>query len=180
VPCVVFESEGKSHEAAVFMVVNRSRSSLAAIDAFRASLVEGAEAAIGVQNTADKYGIKIGKATTWPTITAVNSLCNAYRQKVLHEVLDCLRTFDNASKDMQLCARKNTMIEMLTALIKGWGPDIDKSRLKTTLSRLTSVEWKELESKNSGSGGSRGRQLARAFGDEYYNHGLRSNRVDFS
>lgn len=59
VPCIIFESEGRDHEAAAFMDINKKRKVVSAVDSFRAAVVAKREPEIQINEWLESVGLKI-------------------------------------------------------------------------------------------------------------------------
>jgi len=78
VPCDVFQSEGKEHEARVFRLKNRERTNVSACSLFNAQLTEGDPQTIEIERVVRESGLKLrlreDGGSGWPYIKAVKAL----------------------------------------------------------------------------------------------------------
>ena len=84
VPCDVFESDGQEHEARVFRLKNRERTSVSALALFNAQLTEGdtqtLEIAAVVKNSGLKLRLRDEGGQGWPYIKAVKALERSFQR----------------------------------------------------------------------------------------------------
>jgi hypothetical protein len=78
VPCDVFQSDGKEHEARVFRLKNRERTNVSACSLFNAQLTEGDPQTIEIERVVREAGLKLrlreDGGSGWPYIKAVKAL----------------------------------------------------------------------------------------------------------
>ena len=78
VPCDVFDSEGKEHEARVFRLKNRERTSVSACALFNAQLTEGDPQTLEIDRVIREAGLKLRLrdegGSGWPYVKAVKAL----------------------------------------------------------------------------------------------------------
>ena len=80
-PMSVFKSEGRQHEAAVFMVTNGRRSSIPAWVQFRASCIAADPVALGVVTLAKRHGLQLTySGGDWPRVCCVRSMLREFRR----------------------------------------------------------------------------------------------------
>lgn len=117
IPCVVFESEGRQHEASIFYQVNIKRTSVGAVDTFRAALVMGAEEAVAIDGILSKWGFRIGtNGTAWGSFSCARAIERVYSNGHLYDTMEII--FDcfappRGSNEMQNEISKATGIETI-------------------------------------------------------------------
>ncbi len=85
VPCVIFESAGPAHEAAVFLRINRDRISASKPDVFKALLKEGNLTARDIVKSLKKYGMNFScfakkDKAKYPNIDAIGEVMGIYER----------------------------------------------------------------------------------------------------
>lgn len=94
VSCNVFRSEGPEHEARVFRLMNKERTSVSAIAIFRAQLLEGDRQTVEIAGAVRDAGLKLkldGSSAGWPYVKAVVALESSYRRIGASGVLSLLK-----------------------------------------------------------------------------------------
>lgn len=84
VPCDVFESEGQEHEARVFRLKNRERTSVSALALFNAQMTEGDPQTLEIAAVVNRAGLKLRLRDEggqgWPYIKAVKALERSFQR----------------------------------------------------------------------------------------------------
>lgn len=81
VPCDVFKSDGQDHEARIFRLKNKERTSVSACSLFRAQLVEGDPQTVEIASIIKRAGLKLNLDSNnsgWPYLRAVKALERSY------------------------------------------------------------------------------------------------------
>lgn len=185
VPCFVFPSRGRAHEAEIFVRVNKDRTRVDPIASHKASVCYGAETAVAVDAILAAHGFRVAKGG-WGAISAVRRVYEAYDLEILDDVMEIIvDAFEEQSTEMRKLGRESYMLGMVTYIIHRWGrgdsiQHVDRTRLVTVLQRLTKEEWKGYSSHGRGPAGrSRSGEVARAFILRKYNFRLaEENRID--
>lgn len=108
VPCDVFRSDGPEHEAKVFRLKNKERTSVSAGALFKAQLVEGDPQTVEIARVVKEAGLKLKLDEGhggWPYVKAVVSLEGAYRR-----------------------VGREGLLELLTLLVQAWPGESDGLR----------------------------------------------------
>ena len=130
VPCDIFASEGPEHEARVFRLKNRERTSVSSLALFRAQLTEGDEQSERIMEIVQAAGLKIAlkdQSSGWPYIKAITSMQRSYAlvgDEGISTVLRLLTEIWAGEGD----ALQGDMIEGMSVLLKK-NPDVDQKRL---------------------------------------------------
>lgn len=84
VPCDVFQSDGQQHEARVFRLKNRERTSVSALALFNAQMTEGDPQTLEIVSVVKDAGLKIRLRDEggqgWPYIKAVKALERSFQR----------------------------------------------------------------------------------------------------
>jgi hypothetical protein len=84
VPCDVFQSDGQQHEARVFRLKNRERTSVSALALFNAQLTEGDPQTLEIAAVVKRAGLKLRLRDEggqgWPYIKAVKALERSFQR----------------------------------------------------------------------------------------------------
>lgn len=84
VPCDVFQSEGQEHEARVFRLKNRERTSVSALALFNAQMTEGDSQTLEIAAVVKRAGLKLRLRDEggqgWPYIKAVKALERSFQR----------------------------------------------------------------------------------------------------
>lgn len=111
VPCVIFESDGPAHEAAVFLAINRDRVAANRPDVFKALLKEGNLTARDIVKILKKYEMNFAcfakkNKTKYPNIEAVGKVMDIYERngaEFLETVLYTIKTaWENQEKALSV------------------------------------------------------------------------------
>lgn len=99
VPCRIFQSRGKEHEAAVFRLVNAERSKCSPIVIFHAAVAEGDEGAAAIKACVESFGLKIaavdGRGGTWPWVKCIRSVEKCFARGGVQHLYDTLEVLCN-------------------------------------------------------------------------------------
>jgi hypothetical protein len=177
--CYVFQSGGRTHEAAIFEVVNCHRRGVEALVRFHAIVIAGEKSAIELLAVAREFGFDIPRTRSrgWPRLSAITPLRNlqkASSTEGVRWVLETLhRAFDNriSSRDQSL---SNDFLGALCAFRRKYA-DADQDRLVRVLNDLPVQEF--LTENKPPTSGSRYGYLAACLA-LLYNRGLRNNRLE--
>ena len=88
VPCLVFDSNGKSHEAALFRMLN-TQTNQSKLQKMKAQLCEGDPNTHELNSIVERCGFKIGfnGEKSWPHIRSIVPIEQAYEKGILDRVL---------------------------------------------------------------------------------------------
>jgi hypothetical protein len=97
VPCLVFDSTGRKHEAKVFKEINSSRKAVSSLDVFRASMEAGESETLAINACVEEAGFKVGRGggtAPWNILSSPAALRDVFRTggvNMLHQVLSIIR-----------------------------------------------------------------------------------------
>jgi uncharacterized protein YidB (DUF937 family) len=169
----VFRSNGRKHEAELFVEFNSNRRSVKAADHFRAAVEMGEPMAVEMQEALDKYGFQIGYGNKWPCITGYAKLRDAQRDGLLYSVLTVIVKTWNGRHD----ALKETVIGGIAEFMRKF-PDANLDRCVAKWKSHDPSYFIQGSDVAQASGGNRYRGLALTLMVSY-NKGLRSNRLEW-
>ena len=186
VPCDVFQSEGPEHEAKVFRLKNKERTSVSACSLFRAQLVEGDPQTVDIARVVQEAGLKLKLdegSSGWPYVKAVVALEGAYRRIGRGGLLEALALIIKAWPGDPDCLRGDVIGGMSWFIRRN--EMFDRSRLIAKLTRTSVVSiirasdaTLKLERDRGVSSSQSGRAMTTCIALEFiYNKGLRRNRV---
>ena len=142
VPCMVFESEGQSHEAQLFRLVNNQRHmSLAA--KVKAQLIEGDPDTHAVSEIVAGRGFELcfDKSGGWPRIRTFKPLFDLYEAGLLERALDVVRlTWSYGDGDGDDQALQLPVLGGLRLFMKRYGSIVSDEQLSKKLSKYTCAQ----------------------------------------
>lgn len=169
----VFESEGKRHEAEVFLKANTKRS-VKSFDKWRAALCAEESTTVEINTLVEKFGFSVSYSGHWPNLRCVSKLRDAHSSGVLPE---CLTVISKAWKN-DVDALSEAIMGTLSVFFAHFTEaDIDRCIVKWTSLSPRKI-WADAESGKFATGGSRYRAGAYVLLNKY-NAGLRTNRLDW-
>ena len=185
VPCDVFQSDGPEHEAKVFRLKNKERTSVSAGALFKAQLVEGDPQTVDIARVVKEAGLKLKLDEGhggWPYVKAVVSLEGAYRRVGREGLLESLALLVQAWPG-EADALRGDVIGGMSWFLKR-NEMFDRSRLvakltKTSVASVLRASDATLQlERDRGTAGGSGRSMTTCIALEFiYNKGLRRNRV---
>lgn len=174
--CVIFDSSGAEHEAEVFYNLNTKRTGVNCISVYKALLTQREEVTVAIQRLLEQYGFGIGR--NMGQFGAANAIRQSYKAGVLDRVLKVIsESFGSGSDRWKWMFGSSHFIQMLTFVYTKYGEFIDDTRMITVLHRMHQDEYQRLASQHAGTTGNRAPRIGPAFVSEYYNCGLRKNRI---
>jgi hypothetical protein len=179
VPCDIFESRGKSHEAQIFRQKNKHRTSVSARTNFKAALTEGDTQAIAIQAAVESAGMHMmldGGSKGWPQVCCVGALSSIFEDggaEHLTRVLNIVCTAWKGEDD----ALQGTILQGLGLfLIKA---DVEDKRLIQKMKKVEPMAVVRFaDSQRKLLGGGRAGAVATAFLN-FYNKGAKE-RIAFA
>lgn len=136
VPCLVFESRGKEHEATLFRLLN-TQTNQSKLQKIKAQLCEGDPDTLEMISIVERCGFKIGfnGEKSWPHIRSLVPVERAYIQGILPRVLNVINNAWGPVKDIH--ALQVPILGGLTKLLMQHGEVISDAELVTRLQKYT-------------------------------------------
>lgn len=138
--CDVFESKGASHEAKIFRIKNKDRTSVSARHVFQARLAAGEEQAADIADAIRIAGLKLnlkesgGANHSYPYVNAVRSLDSAYEKTGKNGLVEILQLLTSAWPGSNV-ALQGDMINGMAYFAKKF-PSFNRERLVKKLSMI--------------------------------------------
>jgi len=169
----VFDSEGKRHEAEVFLKANTKRG-VKSFDKWRAALCAEEPETVAISDMVRKAGFAVSYSHSWPNLRCVSKLRDAYNSGVLPECLTAIWRCWHGNSD----ALSEVIMGALYMFFEHF-PGVDMYRCVDKWSKLSPTAlFAESEAAKSATGGSRYRAGALSLMRKY-NSGLRSRRLEW-
>lgn len=136
VPCLVFTSKGKEHEATLFRLLN-TQTAQSKLSRFKALLCEGDPNTEEMNAIVERCGFKIGYSgeKSWPHIRTVIPVEKAYTKGVLPRVLQIVSDTWGATEDIH--ALQVPMLGGLTKFISEFGDVVADKEIVARLQKFT-------------------------------------------
>lgn len=136
VPCLVFDSTGKSHEAALFRMLN-TQTNQSKLQKLKAQLCEGDPNTHELNEIVQRSGFKIGFSgeKSWPHIRSIVPIERAYEKDMLERVLKVVNGAWGAVQDTH--ALQVPILGGLTKLFLLHSDVIDDNELIDRLQKFT-------------------------------------------
>ncbi|MCP4165669.1 MAG: hypothetical protein GY759_07220 [Chloroflexi bacterium] len=143
-PCTVFKSSGRSHEASVFKAINSARRQLRPVEVHICAVAAGDQESIELDDFCQSRGFIIGVGG-WANIAAVRQLRDSYERKTLDWVLEVLCGFNSLHKWQKAEALKGGTIESLSDFILHYGHKLNghqtSGRMASVLAKWSKDDW---------------------------------------
>lgn len=171
--CRVFPSDGKRHEAEVFLLANTKRS-VKSFDNWRAALCAEEPETVAINKLVKKFGMAVSYSGHWPNLRCVSKLRDAYAAGVLPECLTVITQAWTGNADALSEAIMGSLYVFFARL-----PDADIERCITKWGRMSPASlYANAQAAKSATGGSKYKAGAMELLMKY-NAGLRSNRLEW-
>lgn len=182
VPCLIFESSGRHEEARLFHELNKERTGVSALSAFKACVAMGEEEAVAIKSLLSSFGYSLAKGRDG-YFQCASALRQAYQSGTLARVLalisECHQVGSGASDDWKHMFGKASFIQSFAYIFRAAGEEIDEKFLCERIKRrLTAKEFCRLEAENAGTSGHRAKRIGKAILERVYNHGKKTGRID--
>jgi hypothetical protein len=178
-PCDVFISRGREHEAKIFHSVNKVRKAADGVDKYLSALAAKDQITMEIDRILKNHGFQVTKTDGWGNFRFSDPLYKCYESSTLIDVVATIRSAfeeDDIPK-MKRIACQSVMVAMLDHVFRACSHSIDYDRLLYSLQGLTPKAWKDLVDRRSGMSGSRSPRIAQGFIEEIYNYRLKTKRI---
>jgi hypothetical protein len=169
----VFESEGKQHEAEVFLIANTKRS-VKSFDKWNAALCAEEPSTVEISEIVNKFSMSVSYNKSWPNLRCVSKLRDAHKSGVLHE---CLTAITRCWPD-----DADALSEVIMGSLLVFFNHFDKAKMDRCIVKWATLAPRKIfadaEAAKSATGGSRYKAGALVLMGKY-NSGLRRARLEW-